>query len=187
MQGYLESNENTVTAKVLCGGSDLQWSKARGGNEIDSKQYCTQADGQREYSVKFGTNNLEPKWNWYNFADWKFEIEVISENDSIIQVIGINEADTSWKSVMSRGQYQLFEYTWDFSPSAFEASDDAVDLETTIANHSAGGNDGGDGGDNEGGDGGSDGGDQIVLDLPDFAHSSESPYTHSYYFDQDGT
>ena len=103
---------------MICGGTTHEWSKTRNGEEIDGWKDCPPASGQSPYKVEFKTNNLEPKWDWYNYADWMISIAVDSANP-IDYTVGIEEADQSWKSKTTSQGSLMYEYEWIYSNSQF--------------------------------------------------------------------
>ena len=109
-----------------CGGGTLEdWFKERFGNEISGWKDCPPAtDGHGDNKVRFKTNNLEPKWTtWYNYADWMWEIE-INGSQLIKYTVGIEELDSSWKALVSKGGSDRYEYEWIYSNSAFNGTND---------------------------------------------------------------
>jgi len=128
--------------------------------------------------VQFKTNNLEPKWDdWYNYADWMFEIEILS-SETIKYTIGIEELDSSWKAKVSKGSHTMYEYEWIYNNSAFTGVSDGQTIDETIGGDSSG--DGGNSGD------GSSGGTTIILDLPDLKIGAGPTFAHNYTFAENG-
>ena len=54
--------------------------------------------GDPKFKAEWGTNNIEPKYEWYNNADVRIQF---TSPDHMYE-IGIDEAAQSWKGKLSR-------------------------------------------------------------------------------------
>jgi len=110
----VSANENSMSAWLSTQCGEESGSKPRYMCETSASVYCP------THHINWGTNNLPVKWDWFNYGDMRIKFIV----GNYEYTVGINEAESTWKTKLSVFDEQFYEATWDYSSSNFNCTDD---------------------------------------------------------------